>query len=325
MRNKVFLFLLTACSLMAGCSKSPEFAAPDKKDEEAKSTHRNEAGEAVVVADENTQTRIGLKAETLEAASLNPEIKGYGQVLDPGPLAALVSELATAQTAASVSTQEFERLKTLSAQTNTSVRALQAAEAMARHDQLAMVSLRQRLLVEWGPAVGNRSDLPEFAQALVAGGPALVRIELPAGESLKTPPANVRLARIGEEQSSLQARLVGAAPQVAPQTQGQRLFYLVEPNEPRLAPGAAVTAWLQTGGEALSGAIVPRDAVVRSAGAAWVYIQTAAGEFTRRRISTANPTETGWFVRESAAAGDKIVVVGAQLLLSEEMKAQAWE
>ena len=57
-------------------------------------------------------------------------------MLDPAPLAALVTGLATAGAAYTASSTELARLKTLEGQGNASVRALQTAEAAAQRDRL---------------------------------------------------------------------------------------------------------------------------------------------------------------------------------------------
>src|SRR5881394_3721226 len=54
-------------------------------------------GEIVLTLDRETQTRIALRIEVAKAAKLKPELKGYGRVVDPAPLAALVAELETAE------------------------------------------------------------------------------------------------------------------------------------------------------------------------------------------------------------------------------------
>src|SRR5579872_523740 len=99
-------------------------------------------GNAVLRIDEATQKRIALKVEALAASQLGPELKGYGRVADPAPLAALLTELASAQAAYAASSREFERLKTLQGQGNASARAFQTAEAASVHDQLIMQSAR---------------------------------------------------------------------------------------------------------------------------------------------------------------------------------------
>ena len=59
---------------------------------------------------------------------------------------------------------------------------------------------------------------------------------------------------------------------------------------------------------------------VRHAGQGWIYVQTSEDTFTRRRIALDHSTEKGWFVNGEVAANERVVVRGAQALLSEEQK-----
>src|SRR6202022_2042475 len=89
----------------------------------------------VVKLDSRLQQRLHLEVEPLTALTSPAELKGYGRVLDPTPLAGLVTELATAQAAATASGKEFARLQSLQEDNNASIRALQAAEAAATRDR----------------------------------------------------------------------------------------------------------------------------------------------------------------------------------------------
>ena len=70
----------------------------------------------------------------------------------------------------------------------------------------------------------------------------------------------------------------------------------------------------------ICGGNVPRAAIVRHEGEAFIFIATKDGEFTKKEIELEHPTPDGWFVHEGLKPGDKIVVSGAQQLLSEESK-----
>jgi len=70
---------------------------------------------------------------------------------------------------------------------------------------------------------------------------------------------------------------------------------------------------------------VPREAVIRFNGTTWVYVQTADNTFQRTEAALDRPLEDGWFVREGLKPQDKVVTVGAQQLLSEELKGQSSE
>jgi hypothetical protein len=316
----------TVTVLMAGCShegKEPAAAAPSEKKAEAESRVKHGAnGEVIITLDAETQKVMGLQTAPLATRQLEPEVKGYGRVLDPAPLSTLTAEVASARTTALASQKELERLKVLAGQNNASARALETAEAAAQRDTALAESAWQRLLAAWGKGVVDRADLPAFVQSLAAGETALVQINLPPGDALQSPPATARLVTLAENGAPIAAQLVGPAPAVDPQMQGQGFLFLVKPAQPRFAPGAAVTALLPLPGDAQSGVSVPRDAVLRFNGATWVYLQTGEDKFQKVEVALERPMESGWFVHEGLKAGDKVVTVGAQQLLSEELKGQ---
>ena len=84
----------------------------------------------------------------------------------------------------------------------------------------------------------------------------------------------------------------------------------------------ALTAYLVLPGEPTKGVVLPRSAVVRQEGELWSYVRSAADKFTRRQVVHATPIEAGWFVPAGFKAGEPLVVAGAQMLLSEELKAK---
>ena len=310
--------------LMLGCRRTDHPLATEKevpKKAELSPAHSAATGESTIMLDLEAQKRLALKVEALTSAQLQPEFKGYGRVLDPAPLAALIDELAVAYVTAQTSSKEFERVKLLASQNNTSVRALQASEATARRDQLQAQSLRTRLALTWSQALAKREDLPEFVQSLTTRQSALVRIDLPADEPPPSLPVSARMVSLADATKPVRADFFDESPSVDLQTQGRGFLFLVQPNAEKLAPGAAVTGWLQFPGAPLNGLVVPRSAVIRHQGAGWIYLQANGTNFSRHPISLDRPMEHGWFVTNGVALGDHIVVTGAQILLSEELSA----
>ncbi|HXC98497.1 MAG TPA: hypothetical protein VN048_04085 [Verrucomicrobiae bacterium] len=307
-------------------------AAPDADDNKAAAdTASSEAttgahishdtnGNVVIAISDEIRKEIGLQLAKPAAVQFSPEIKGYGHVEDTAALAALVTDLASAEAAYAVSSNELDRVTTLAGQGNASARILQAAEAAATHDRLAVQSARDHLLLSSTPALTDRNDLPAFVQSLAAGSASLVRLDLPAGEVPPALPVGARVMSLSG--GSADAEFLGAAAATDPQTQGRGYFFLVSSNSAGLAPGEAVTGYLKLPGDPLSGVIVPGDAVVRTEGAGWIYILDSGGKsFTRKAIALDHSTEGGWFVANGIGPGDSIVIVGAQTLLSEELKA----
>jgi hypothetical protein len=67
---------------------------------------------------------------------------------------------------------------------------------------------------------------------------------------------------------------------------------------------------------------VPDSAVVQWEGLAWAYRARGADRFERVRVVTDHPAAGGWVVDGPLAAGDSVVVRGAEELLSEEFRAR---
>jgi len=278
-------------------------------------------GRTLMKLDQDTQTRMGLKVESLAAAQMSPEVRGYGHVLDPAPLAALVTEGTAAQASLEASTREFERLKGLYAQNqNASARALETAEAAMKRDQISLASVQSRLLTGWGQAIASQDDLGAFVHSLATQETALVRVDLPLGEQLPATPPGGRIAPVGTPEHLSDAQYIGPAPSADAQMQSWGVLLLVKIDPPPL--GTAVLAWLAIPGQSQSGIVMPRSAILRYESQTFVYVQTAGDTFERKAVTLGRPAGNGWFVGEGFGPQDKVVVVGAQELLSEELKGQ---
>jgi hypothetical protein len=330
MKSTGLLILIMAWAIAAGCSHSkqeppPAPEASGKPSEPESRVKHGTNGEVVVTLDAATQKVMGLQTAPLEAAELRPEVKGYGRVLDASPLALLVAELTTAQAASEFSKAELKRLQTLAGQNNASQRALQTAEAAAARDQALAESARLKLLANWGPALAERKDLAEWVRSLSSLSNCLVALNVPAGEPLPAAPVGARLFALADSSKPAAAQVLGPAPMVDPQMQGNGFLLLVNPNPLRLAPGAAVTGLLILPGQPQPGVSLPADAIIRFNGAAWVYLQTGADAFQRVEVALESPLEHAWFVSHGLKPKDKVVTVGAQQLLSEELKGAGGE
>jgi hypothetical protein len=301
----------------------PEAAAPG---EEVTSFVQQDAnGPAKLKLDAETQTRMGLKTAALAAAQLQPEVKGYGRVLDAAPLVALAAESASAKASLEASRKEYDRLKVLYSQNqNASARALETAEAALKRDQIQYESIQPRLLSSWGRGIASQPDLAAFARSLAAQETALVRIDPPLGENPEAPPTGGRVASLAAPARPIPVAYLGPAADTDPQLQTRGYLFLMKTDP--FPPGTMVMAWLTIPGPAQAGAIVPRDAVIRYQGDTFVYLRTAADTFQREAITLGRPTAGGWFVAATdhspVRAQDEVVTVGAGELLSEELKGQ---
>jgi len=278
---------------------------------------RNANGEMVVTIDAATQKLIKLDFAHPVVAEWQPVVTGYGRVVDPAPLITAATDLATAKANSAASDMEYARLKTLAAQNNASVRALEAAQLASQNDHLAVAAARAKLTGDWGPALAGRADLAALVQELAERKQSLVRLTLPAGENLTEPPAATALTVFPDDAHLIPAELLEGGLGVDPQTEGQIFLFLVKDHA--LPLGASVTGHLNETGRPLSGLVLPAAAVLRHEGLGWIYVQTAPEAFTRREVPLDRLTDTGWFVTGGFSPTNVVVNVGAQTVLSAEL------
>jgi RND family efflux transporter MFP subunit len=181
-----------------------------------------------------------------------------------------------------------------------------------RGGQVVQVAIQPGELVEAGQIILQLQRFDEL----------IARVGLPTSASLQRSPRLARIEVIGQESALLDAEFVGPSPSLESKTLGQSLLYRVRVTDSQLRPGAAVKAQIPVDGKALTGVVVPTEAIERYLGKSWVYMQTGDETFVRREVSASYPAAEGWFVTNGVAAGDRVVISGSQTLLSEEFKSQ---
>ena len=267
----------------------------------------------------------------------------------------LTNQLATAQSELSASTASvvaaraaYERTKVLNADNkNVSDRALEDAAARLAAEESRLkaatdtVRLLQQSLNSGGPTsnkaltVERGGDVVEIlarpGEAVEPGTPILrvakldrlfARVEVPVGEHVPPMVPAARIVAVGYEDAPVLADRVALVATADPAAQGQSFVFRLRETRLGLRPGLAVTARIAVPGARRQGLVIPSAAIVRLAGKSYVYVQTAANEFVRKEVTLDQPTEDGYLSTRTVVAGERVVVQGAQLLLSEEFKAQ---
>jgi HlyD family secretion protein len=241
----------------------------------------------------------------------------------------------------------YERSKTLNAdEKNVSDRQLQEVFAKLKSDEVRLKAAEETAAaVEASLTGGSGATGPrplaadrggEVVEVLAQPGEAvesgqallrvarfdrlIARVALPAGELVPGDVASARIVAIGQEAPPLRGVRVASAAAADPQLLGETFLFRVEPGGARLRPGMALTAYLVLPGEARKGVLLPRSSLVRREGALWAYVQAGPDRFVRRAVRSARPSGEGHFVTDGFAAGESVVVAGAQLLLSEELR-----
>jgi hypothetical protein len=327
-RRRPIVALIVAATV-AALIRAPGSRA-DEDEEKAITSYaahvsRNAAGQVFITLRPAAQKESGLGVETLKPVVRRIEIEAYGFVLDPAPLSKLNSDLIGARAVLDASTAQYQRTRHLYAEhRNASLRDLQSAQAAYLTDKARLEALEQQLRDEWGREIAqipapNRAAL---VRALIDRDEAIARVTVPVGQALDDAPAKAEIVVLGHQDHPLAARAVYYAPTVNPRVQGQAFLLLAGTKHFPVGPGTAVAAYLPTSRRGEQGVMVPRSAVVRYAGKEWVYQELGANRFTRREIVPAQSTTAGYFVTQNLGPGMRVVVTGAQTLLSEELKAQ---
>jgi hypothetical protein len=286
---------------------------------------RDRAGHVLITIASAAQKEIGIATEVLKPVILPLEVQAYGFVLDPAPLAKLDSELMSAEAALNAARAQYRRTSRLYAeQKNASLRDLQAAEASYLIDKSQVEALQLQLRNDWGTEISGMDfgSRVQLVSALVERNEAISRVTAPVGDQVDDHPRAAEIVVLGHEAQPLNARALYPAPTVVPTLQGQTFFVLIATAEFPVRPGMAVTARIPTSNTSQRGVMVPRSAVVRYAGSQWVYRELDGHRFVRLEIVPAEIAEQGYFVTEVLAPGMRVVITGAETLLSEELKAE---
>lgn len=230
--------------------------------------------------------------------------------------------------------QNVKRLQLLNQDDkNVSDRAVQEAVAALNGEQARLAAsntlargLYESMRQQWGTTLANwavkRTTNSEL-QPLLDYREVLLKVTLPFDVTLNKN-SLLQIAQIGGKTQLAKARFISDAPQADSTIQGKTYFYLAPAGN--LRAGMRVTARMDAQNKATSGVIVPHEAVVWFSNQAWVYQKISKDKFIRRLISTEVEIESaaisGWYNTKGLVVGDELVISGAQLLLSEELKYQ---
>ena len=267
-----------------------------------------------VKLDPAAQKRIGVATVPLAASRRAASATGFARVLDVTPLATLDADLASAAAAAAASSAEAARTKALAAADATvSRKTAEAARAQAQADAVKLTLLRRRVALEWGPAFVSDARRARLIADVAAGRAALVRID--AAVNL----AAVRSVRLDlGPQGQASAAVLGPARAADPRLQTAGLIGLVSgPKAALLSIGATASAMFDQSGPA-SGVVLPRSALIRTAGQTFAYVRKGGDQFERRVVIGGTVQPDGLFVAGGFAPGEPVVVSGAAALLAAE-------
>jgi membrane fusion protein, multidrug efflux system len=297
-------------------------------------------GATVVTLSKDGQKQSDIQTVSLTSSQHQKTLNTLGNVVSIDTLIELRTRYLNAKANANIaraslanSKQDYQRMQSLNRDDrNVSDHVMLAAQAAFKADQAKVQAaeteannLNDTMRQTWGETLANEaSKEPASAslQSLLQHKEVLLLITLPADSNVKAG-ETISVVPTGAQTKAINAKLVAASPQTDSTIQG-RTYYFRAPAE-NLRAGMRVSVEMKdsASNKASDGVAVPASAVVWYAGKPWVYKKQGEESFIRLPISTENEINGGWFNRsEQLAAGDNLVVNGAQLLLSEEFKYQ---
>lgn len=334
------MILLAWATVYLGRDEFHLFSGREEEEVPTASHVENEGGMPVVQLSSAAVREVGIQYATVVQTELAPQSAVGVTVLDPQPLVELRGrlqavrlELQATQAAASASQAEEARMRALyEDDRNASQRAVQQAVAQAQADtarrrsaEAALESLRAQARTTWGTTIGGWLDGTDAAaiDRLAAGKESLLRAAVRPEDATGAPGA-LRVSVPGRAKP-VATVAIGPAPQAEAQLGGSGLLYRV--SAPELRPGMRLSGSLSRGHRLREGALVPSAAIVWHTGKPWIYLREAdeknkdASEFRRRDVSGGEAIGDDWFVT-GLEEDAEVVVRGAQVLLSEELKFQ---
>ncbi|HPX87883.1 MAG TPA: hypothetical protein PL133_01315 [Methylophilaceae bacterium] len=304
--------------------------------------HANaDAGVATLVLPVALQKQSGLQFTRLQATTHQATSAAFGTVESIDSLVELRTRYFAAladgnviRTNIASAEQNLQRLKLLNQDDkNVSDRVVQETEALLNSEKAKLGAastsangIRDNMRQFWGATLANwaTQHTPNSAfEGLLQHRDVLIKVTLPF-EVVPDKNTILSITPMGAVSQNVQAKFISEAALTDNTIQGKTYYYHAPAGNFRT--NMRVSARLDTQGKVSTGVIVPHQAVVWYANQAWVYQKVGPEKFVRRLINTDVEIESeaisGWYNTVDIAENDEVVVSGAQLLLSEELKYQ---
>ena len=313
------------------------FSDSDYEEEiETRDSLSYESGRSVVRLEARDQSMAGIEFVSLAPTYHQSEYQVFGEVLDVSGLVDIRGKLifllnldrtrAVEETHLVESYQHasllYEDRQSISRRELLDIEyQLEAVRTHRSNLQRDLSSLRQAAVTEWGSKISEwlLTENSENFNNLSNQDLSLIRLFIRNVPLSELGISVVNIAPVASPSQKVIGEYIGDAPNVKLGTGGVDKFLITNSKIPA---GTRVVASLSANLEDTAGVFIPDEAVIWHAGKPWVYKQHAEGVFVRVEIEAIVDLGVGWFEIEALKPGDQIVVSGAQLLLSEELKYQ---
>lgn len=284
----------------------------------ARSAGAADAPGAIELTDEQA---AAFAVAAAERADEPIRIAALGAALDPAPFVQTWRAADLARSALAIAERERARVEALArADHNASTRDVEAARLAEERARADRDDAALRAIGLWGRDAIRNADAA-FVARLASGDASIARLEIPAGAALPGEPATASIRAPAFDGAPRTARILGAAPNVDPGWRGQAVLVALDPGLPAGAALSGELGFAQTE----QGVWVPESAVVWHDGVSALFVAAGAHAFLRRDVSLRRATRPGYFVASGIEPDARLVVTGAQQLLSAQLIGDAAE
>ena len=325
--------LLITCFLVFNLFSTASEADDDRKPSaDAQNNHR----QPVIRLDTKAQKLSGIETLTLKPASHHAEFTAYGKAINIQPLLALrsryllaLTERSSAKAKLKQAEQNTNRQQDLYTHGASSKRNLQeqqaqwlSSKAQADATDFQGKAIIDEALLLWGKELTGwaMSSDSKKLDAFLSGRQRLLQITLPANKHLTDNVHTIYVEGSGNRSKAHTAELISVATRTETVAQGESYYF--QTSDKNIITGMNVTAWVPEQNRQMTGVVIPKSALIWYMGQALVYLKTGDETFRRRILDHYSASADGYFVPDDIKPGEQVVIKGAQMLLSEELRGQ---
>jgi hypothetical protein len=318
--------------MVAACLSQAVFADDDDRSLPAAASLSQDAPVLLSVA---RQQRAGIETRPAVQARGSLKVIGYGTVLQLEPLLQLRQQYLAARlqqdnakARSAVSQLNWARTQALHQQDIVSTRRLQEQQAQSQSDSATLEISRdqqQTVVVAsqlyWGPLLTRWfvESADKNAETFLRQQRQLIEVLVP--QRVNVDARQTLYVGVGpQSESAVPVGFIALAPQVDAVSQQRRYFYQTLSQQSTPLPiGAHVTVSVASPMEAAN-ALIPESALIWHLDSAYAFVQIGDEQFSRRQLRDVQPAGKGFVSTADVALGDKVVISGAQTLLSQQLK-----
>jgi len=314
--------------------KSHELISNDGSDKNIRAGVEMIEGNIAVRLPEHIQLQTGIETISLEPASYVYEQHTFGEVVNIQPLLefrsrynSIQSNKKIAESALLASKQEYDRSQLLHNEaSNISDLQLQQAKSKWMSDSAQvqakmkeMEDVRNEAMQVWSQSIVdwalNDSDI---FKELISGEQVFLLITLGSGQVLPSDIKTILVNRNGNREDAQEAFYISPSAHTDVLSQGETYYFHTRAE--KLRSGMRLDAWIPANDVPVQGVNIPSSAVIWYVDKPWVYLKKDSETFVRQPLINYKENREGLFVEEGISAGDRVVVHGGQMLLSEEFR-----